>query len=349
MVLTSSLKPSNSSPRGLRNKLYAELESHLDSEVLSFVTSERRGMDTRIDQDCIEPFVDILDQIGTTQRISLILHTSGGDTLAAWRLINLLRMFCTELHVLIPSMALSAGTLIALGADRVTMTRQAVLGPIDPSISELLNPQAEIHGQSTPVPVSVESVRGYFNAARDGLGINDSEQLTEILVNLTNHVHPLVLGSIFRTEAQIRLLARKLLSKQIDDVDAVESIVDFFCSDSGSHDYTINRKEAIELGLKIAKPSDEIYDLLRNIHLSFMAELKVFEPYTADSILHSEQNEDGTSYSIPRGFVESTRNGDYTYLSEGSRTFVRVRESPPKMGIKDSRSFEGWRKQEKPI
>ena len=313
---------------------------------MSFITSERLGMDTRIAHDCIDPFVDILDGMGPTQRISLILHTRGGDTLAAWRLINLIRMFCDELHVLIPSMALSAGTLISIGADSVTMTRQAVLGPIDPSINDLLNPRVEMHGQSTPVPVSVESVRGYLDLAREELNIKESEQLTSMLIKLTTHIHPLVLGSIFRTQSQIRFLARKLLSRQLDDTAAIESIINFLCADSGSHDYTINRREAIELGLMVDKPSDTINKLMRSIHLSFMDELKVTEPYSPHSILQNAEIGEACPYSIPRGFIESTANGDYSFLSEGALKLVQLPDNLPQVGINDARSFDGWRKQE---
>lgn len=79
--------------------------------------------------------------------------------------------------MLIPSHALSAGTLIAIGADRLVMTKQAALGPIDPSINNPLNPQTTIRGQAVQVPVSVESVRGYLNAAREELQIK-GEQAT---------------------------------------------------------------------------------------------------------------------------------------------------------------------------
>ena len=71
--------------------------------------------------------------------------------------MNLIRIFCDELEILVPLKALSAGTLIAIGADRVVMTKQAALGPIDPSVNNPLNPQASIGGQLKQVPVSVES------------------------------------------------------------------------------------------------------------------------------------------------------------------------------------------------
>ncbi len=127
-----------------RKELYHSIERDRKTKVLSFITSDRAGMETRIAQDCVDPFVDLLEEIGPTHRISLILHTNGGETLVAWRLVNLIRMFCEEFEVLIPLKALSAGTLISIGADRVVMTKQAAMGPIDPSVNNPLNPQAFI-------------------------------------------------------------------------------------------------------------------------------------------------------------------------------------------------------------
>ena len=98
--------------------------------------------------------------------------------MVAWRLVNLLKMFCDNLEVVVPSKALSAGTLMAIGADRVIMTKQAALvRPIDPSVNNPLNPQADIGGTSRAVPVSVESVRGYLAAAREELNISDPNAL----------------------------------------------------------------------------------------------------------------------------------------------------------------------------
>lgn len=95
------------------------------------------------------------------KKISLILYTCGGDTLAAWNIINLFREFCDELEVIVPNKCRSAGTLMALGANCVTMSKQATLGPIDPSITRSMSPI--IPGSNPPqkLPISVESVKGY--------------------------------------------------------------------------------------------------------------------------------------------------------------------------------------------
>ena len=52
----------------------------------------------------------------------------------------MIRLFCDEFEVIVPSKAHSTATLICLGADRVVMTKQATLGPIDPGINDPPNP-----------------------------------------------------------------------------------------------------------------------------------------------------------------------------------------------------------------
>ena len=328
-----------------RQTVYRKIEEDRETKVLSFITSSRQGMETTIAQDCIDPFIDLLENIGPTKRISLILHTDGGQTLAAWRLVNLIRMFCDELEVMVPMKALSAGTLIAIGANRVIMTKQAALGPIDPSVNHPLNPQAILSGQSKQVPVSVESVRGYLDAARDELKIQGEKALTSVLLNLTGHIHPLVLGEIFRSQAQIRFLAKKLLPRQVSDNDKIESIIDFLCADSGSHDYAIDRREAAELGLNIEKPSDDLYKLLRKIHLSYEEELKLLKPYSVHSVLNGAAQDQAVSFTITRALVEGTIGGCYGFVSEGTLTRIQVNlNNVPQEGVKDERTFEGWRK-----
>ena len=329
-----------------RLELYRQIEQERESAVLTYITSDRLGMETAISSDVIDPFVDLLDVIGPVNRISLILHTSGGQTLAAWRLINLIRMFCDELEVLVPSKALSAGTLMSIGADKIVMTKQAVLGPIDPSVNSPLNPQVSVGGQARQVPVSVESVRGYLNLTREELGIADTQHLTRVLLDLSSHIHPVVLGDIFRSTEQIRFLARKLLPRQVKDEANIESIVDFLCADSGSHDYTIDRREASDLGLKVEKPSVELYRLLKEVHASYAEELQLLNPYRPTEFFGEDQA-GSRSYFVPRGLIEGTAGGCYAYVSEGIMTLMQMQEngSPIQQQVmNDNRTFEGWRK-----
>jgi len=324
-----------------RKAIYQELERKRDTRVVAFVTSDRQGMETQIAQDAIDPFVSLLDAIGPTHKISLVLHTNGGQTLAAWRLVNLLKTFCDELEVIVPAKALSAGTLICIGANRIIMTKQAVLGPIDPSVNNPLNPTVNMGGQPAKVPVSVENLRGYIDAARTELGIKGEAALSQLLMTLSSQVHPLVIGEVFRSRAQIRFLAEKLLKGQVSDKKKMQSMIDFLCADSGSHDYSINRREAAEFGLNVEKPDQELYGQLKSIHASYTSELRILSPYSQQGVLAGASN---VEYTEIRGLIEGTDGGCYQFLSEGTLTRVMVATpmgSQP--GVSDQRVFDGWR------
>jgi hypothetical protein len=324
-----------------RKKLYEAIEKERGTKIISYITGDRPNAETQIGADCIDIFVDHLDAIGPTQRISLLLHTNGGNTAAAWRLVNLIKTFCDEFEVLIPYKAMSAGTLISLGAHSIVMTKQAALGPIDPSLVHPLGPQVPNGNQLARIPVSVEAVRGFLDAAKVDLGIEDAALLGQILNELSNKVHPLVLGEIFRSRAQIRFLAEKLLVEHVQDSDKLKAIVDFLCADSGSHDYTINRREAAEMGLPVEKPSAEFYERLKALHKDYSGQMKLTEPFNPMTMAVPNTT---TNYQLVRGLIESVKVGSFGFVSEGAvvRRSIATPQGQQEQ-IEDQRVFEGWR------
>lgn len=323
-----------------RKERYEEIEKNRDTKVLLFVTGTRQGLEIGITRDCIGRFVELLDEIGPTERISLILHTDGGDILSAWQLVNLIRMYCEDLEVIVPFTALSAGTLIAIGANKIIMTKQATLGPIDPSVTTPLNPMARGQGIETPVSISVENVRSYLDVARKELHLTGEKALSSILKDLTDYIHPLVLGEVFRAQSQIRFLAEKLLRHQITDKDKVKLIIDFLCRESGSHDYTINRKEAIELGLRVKEPSDSLYQILREIQTSYANELKFWQPFNRFSLIDVRKPDSANAYSLPRGLIEGSVNQHFHFITRGVARPPQI--SSTEIDIVNHTSFEGW-------
>ncbi|MEW5817765.1 MAG: serine protease, partial [Spirochaetota bacterium] len=73
-----------------RKNLYKELEESRKSKVIVYVTGDRRGWETKIHQEVLNYFITILDKIDKSDKISLYLYTRGGDTLAAWSIVNLI-------------------------------------------------------------------------------------------------------------------------------------------------------------------------------------------------------------------------------------------------------------------
>jgi ClpP class serine protease len=324
-----------------RRHLYERLERERDSKVIAFITGDRPGLQMHISSEVYPLFTHHLDRIGAVPKISLFLHTRGGDTMAAWSIINLIRQFCDHYEVIVPMRAQSAGTLMCLGAKQIIMTKQAMLGPIDPSITNPLNPT---HPTDTAcsLSVSVEFIQGYFGLATEELGISDQQNKTAVFLKLAEKIHPLVLGQAFRVRSQIQSLARKLLAGKMDE-SKVESIVAFLCADSGSHDYPIHRREAESHGLPIEKPSPGLYQLIQEIYNAIEEEIQTALPLDAASFLGPSETK---AYSYTRSLIESVSGGTHAFLTQGQYTMISQKRADAPDGvpaIQNLRTFEGWK------
>ena len=327
-----------------RKELIEQLEQARASKVLLYVTGDKPGWETQISSDVSDAFVDHLDTIGVVHKISLVLYTRGGNTLAAWSLANLITQFCDEFEVIIPHKCHSAGTLISLGSHNIVMTKQATLGPIDPSVTTPLNPL--VTGAQQPdarVPVSVEGVQGFITLAKKEVGIKNDKSLSNILVELSKQIHPLVLGEVIRAREQIQMLAKKLIVNQVTDPERVEEVIKFLTSESGSHDYTINRREGRNLGLKIESPNNALYSVVKDLYDDFRDELKLNQPLDWESYLGTDKIKD---YVVKRCLLESVQGGSDYFVSEGTLSRVQLQTpTGPQDAINDARKFEGWRKE----
>lgn len=325
-----------------RKGLLKEWGETRGAATILYVTGDRPNWETQIHAEVLDRFVHHLDDLKDVKKISLILYTRGGSTLAAWSLVNLLRQFCGQLEVVVPSKAHSAGTLICLGADSIMMTKQATLGPIDPSVNGPLNPEIPGAPPTVRAPVSVEAINGYLDFAREGAGITSAADLAAIFQTLSDRVHPLVLGDVYRSRSQIRMLARRLLSRQISDDVKIQKILEFLISESGSHDYTIYRQEARDdLGLNVVRPNDAEYARIKAIYADFARDLELSEPWSPDVALAGQPQ---VTYEVRRALVESVAGGSHTFVSRGQLNQRQVQAAPGVMQtvVEDRRTLDGW-------
>ncbi len=327
-----------------RHSILKQIENLRNSKAILYVTGDRKGLDAQIGQDAVDLFVDHLDALGPVNKLTLILYTLGGSTSAAWNLVNLLQIFCEELEIIIPRKCMSAGTLISLGAKQIVMTKQATLGPIDPSLYHPLGPQIPGVNPEARAHVSVEAVYGYLDALK--AYVSDEESRSKVFIDLSDKVHPLLLGEIFRSRQQIRDLAGRLLKKQNYSAGVIGKITDFLCSDSGSHDYTINRREAEELGLNIEQCSVELYALLRKLHSSYANQMELQKRFDINELILLAENSQISHYHFVRAMIESCKNGAHHFVTEGVMEPIPNNGEviPQETPIRDRRIFEGWRK-----
>lgn len=90
---------------------------------------------TMITPEDINGLMSVVYGMDCSRGLTLILHTPGGVTTAAESLVAYLRSKFDDVEAIVPALAMSAGTMISLSADRIVMGRQSQLGPIDPQMS----------------------------------------------------------------------------------------------------------------------------------------------------------------------------------------------------------------------
>lgn len=96
------------------------------------------------------PIGSMLDAIGTSDNLDLMINSPGGSGETAEKVIEMCRQHCRkEFRVVVPNFAKSAATMIALGADAIVMGYLSELGPIDPQYTiSIGNVVQMVSGQS---------------------------------------------------------------------------------------------------------------------------------------------------------------------------------------------------------
>ena len=86
-----------------------------------------------ISHEDINGYMSVMHGMDWEKPLSLVLHTPGGVTNATETIVEYLHQkFPRDIEVIIPTYAMSAGTMISLAANRIVMGRHSQLGPIDP-------------------------------------------------------------------------------------------------------------------------------------------------------------------------------------------------------------------------
>ncbi len=245
----------------------AELQDKLGHPVIAYVLKDG----AQVADDVYATFMDIMKAIGAVDKISVLLHTNGGQTETPYKLMTLLRNYAKVVDVLIPMKALSAGTHFALGADQIVMTRSAQMGPVDPSRMHHLLPKGA-DGKS--IAISVQDLKHCVEfIKREAGGELTSDAFAQIITALFREVHPLAIGAIEESYALGRLVTKKMLEMHMDaevDKPKIDFIVDQLSDGYKSHAFAYGQREAEKIGLKAVMATPEIEALMISALLTIL-------------------------------------------------------------------------------
>jgi hypothetical protein len=83
-------------------------------------------------------FMATIHRLDRKKGLDLLLHTPGGSIAATESLVTYLRaMFGNDIRAIVPQIASSAGTMVALSCREIVLGEHSSLGPIDPQIGGL--------------------------------------------------------------------------------------------------------------------------------------------------------------------------------------------------------------------
>lgn len=113
--------------RYLRQLLIADLERFTGRETLIYYAQLDAGI-THTDADDISEIIEGF----ATKDIDIVLQTPGGAVDAVEKFITVLRARLNSYRVIVPGLAKSGGTVIAISSEKILLGVNSELGPIDP-------------------------------------------------------------------------------------------------------------------------------------------------------------------------------------------------------------------------
>lgn len=261
-----------------RIRRYKAIEQLRQRPLIVYATSTRIGVNSQIAGDAVREFIDQIDVIPPDQDcVDVLIHSTGGDALAAWKLMSILRERFDTVAVLVPYMAFSAATLFCLGADEIVIHPHASLGPIDPQITI-----RQADGQ--PRGFSFEDVGAFLRFLKEEIGLSEQVHTTHVVDKLLSVVDALHVGGAKRaselsTDVGERLL--KLHMTNADEHGKAREIAEGLNKSFFAHSDVVSRKMARSLHLKVAEDDERLERLLWDAFLgleSYLAFRTPFDP-----------------------------------------------------------------------
>jgi ClpP class serine protease len=156
--------------------------------------------------------------------LELILHTPGGQLLSSIQIARALKKHPKPTKVIVPHYSMSGGTVIALAANEIVMDKDAVIGPIEPQIGDLLR-------GTYPAPSWIYAAETKKEKADDTT---------------------LIMSDISRKALKLtRDVAKELLEGKVQPEDRLDKVVEKLVSGEMIHSTPLSANEAKEIGLPI--------------------------------------------------------------------------------------------------
>jgi hypothetical protein len=210
---------------------------------------------------------------GKIDKLDVLLHTYGGDPVAAYRLAQLVRDFSDNVTFLVPEYAYSAGTLMCFAGDIIRLGNYAGLSPIDITITE--DPSS---GRDEIELANVECFMDFAQTAREKIekslkalsSSNSSSVESDLLVKMVEQETALKVGKYFRERELTRHYAQELLDNYMfgkihNTSDKRNHVIEGLLTGAPAHSFHIDYHLGIKIGLELEEMLTEESDKTKKI------------------------------------------------------------------------------------
>lgn len=278
-----------------RLEIYKKIEAERQRPLITYITSLRPGASGQLGPDAIPEFVRQVRSIPkSVEGVDVLVISNGGDGIVPWRIVGLLRERFKSVGVLLPYVAYSAATLLALGADEVVMHPHSNLGPVDP---QLTVPAHGAPGQM--VQFGAEDIRHFLEFVRDDVGITDQKQLEQAFELLVKDVGSIPIGLAKRSTQLASSLGQQLLRLHMSDDSKAKAISEALNRSFYHHSFTLGPTQAKNIGLPIIMPSDELENLLWGVWEDIEVEMECAKPFNPLQVVLNDPNASSLLGPVP--------------------------------------------------
>lgn len=175
-----------------------------------------RGMISSAD---FPSFETTIASLAGAEQINLILHGPGGDGTIAEKMVEMARCHCggdkRKFRVIVPNIAKSAATILALGADTILMGYCSELGPIDPQLFISVSGSWQQVSAQSFLDARDELMLQVEQAVREKRDVSGYlQQLASLNIPFTKECQNLIQ---FSRQTAIELLGRYMLKPKFPD------------------------------------------------------------------------------------------------------------------------------------
>lgn len=255
----------------VRQKYLGKLEAHVGRPVIAYYSGflQKRDASGQLHPESAITDLDmnglmaVIHNSPRDKGLDVIIHTPGGGIEATRGIVEYLyKMFGQDVRVIVPHMAMSAGTMIACASRQIVMGKHSCLGPTDPQVrglpamgvlAELDRAIAEIKAEPLKQIVWSQVFSKYPPAF-----IMDCERQVE--------------GSREMVAAWLKSNMLKGEEKAAEKAKAIVSgLMDYKGTTEHSHHFLIDKCRAIGLKVFALEDDQDLQEAVLSVHHSYVA------------------------------------------------------------------------------